>query len=292
MLGVLLIIFVTGVVSTIPMPVLAALPAESLPAGSYWVLSTVAHRSATDNGSWTADYNWTEKITIGGHAANNLTMTYDYQGGSWSATATGAWVQPNGGESTRGTYNAETNDYTIDTATGKYTQVSNNNYKGYIGGNCIWLIDTEGLSVGSVLQDYNVTSSEHINVNGVDIDTWVLTYTCNSCNGWWRSGGDYAKGPETWTLHYDKNYGVLLRVDVEGNYQFASGGWNETRRQEGQTTYTNIDFNPSTPSHFLSQLFSQPYLLGGIAAVLIAAGVAVVKLRKGAPPPPPPPPRY
>jgi hypothetical protein len=115
------------------------------------------------------------------------------------------------------------------------------------------------------------------------VDTWVLTYTVQNATGWWRSGDTYSTGPETWTYSNDKQYGFALASSTHGSYEFTrqGGGWNETRDQTAQVSDTNINFPQSSGIYFHFQIGglteAQPYLLGGIIFILVAAFLMVLR---------------
>lgn len=267
-LNVIIFLVVVSTLWTIPVPV-AAHPVQSLPVGSYWTVSTTNHRTTTgsgsDSGTFTRDEKWTEKFTVRSHDANTITITDDYEGGSWSSTASDTWVKANGGATSQGQWPSSTNDYTINAATVNVTAVSNNDYKDDVGQGIYFLINPQGLSVGNTVNigdDYKVSSSQRIKVKGVDVDAWALTWTCDGCNGYWNATGTYSKGQETWTNYCDKTYGIFLGLRASGNYEFTrqGGGWKETMASTSQVSDTNINFSRSSTPSFLMQ----PYVLGGI----------------------------
>jgi len=276
-------IFLVAVVfvsCTSPKPVSATSPVQSLPLGSYWGGNGTIHRTlaGTENytGTWTSDTEYNNKFTLANHSTNSITISYEYSG-SWSNRATDTWSKRSGGESNHGTTAPVRFDYTIDTETMKIIAVSDNTYRGLVGGLALQLIDPQSVNqVGTLSRDWyglavtwTIGESETINVNDAQMDAWPLSHSGNGY-GSWHVGNNYSTGMETITYLYDKNYGIAVGRTSTGNFNYTGkgGSWSETLFDKFHVTDSNVFYRPSTFS-----ILMKPSLLVLIAVIMIAVAV-------------------
>lgn len=188
--------------------------------------------------------------------------------------------RPNGGESNQGS-SSVTVDYTIDFSNLRITAVSDNDYRADVGSLTWFLINPQGLSQGGTVTHpwYGTdarfsVASQTANVKGVNLDAWSLNYT-GQATGYWHVEDVYPKGPETFTYFYDTAYGILLGRSVSGSFTLTGegGGWTETLSETAQFEDSSLDF--SKPSFFF-----QPYILGGIAVVIVLIVLAFLVMRR------------
>ena len=286
-LKVLILVSLMVIIATISTPVTNAHPSDLLPVGSYWTLTNQVHQELTGtgsfNGTWSRDEKYDVTFSILTHDSHTITVRVrEAQDDTWSSNATDSWVKLNGGATNHGTVNPLINDYTIDTTTLMVIGVSNKNFTNSVGEYSYVIINPQGLSVGSqvpISMGFDrVDPSQSVSIEGVNVDSWMLTWTGSHERGYWHDGNTYSRGPEMWTEYYDKTYGLRLAHATHGIYRFNGhgGGWRETKNWTSQAAETNITFSRSSSSPTLFQ----PYVLGGIAAVVAIIIVAFLTTRR------------
>jgi hypothetical protein len=297
-LGVLLVVTMLLISMLVP-PATRASTEQYLPVGSWWTVTGSYHWTTTGlggySGSWTQDENLTDRFSVLSHTANSTTISW-HESESWSSTATGTWIMPNGGETSQGTQSM-TVDHTIDTATFKVIAVSDKYHEEEVGHPAWFLMNPKAPSQGSTVMfgwyvpstdarnatltdvPWSVGKVETINIKGTRVSAWSLTYTGEHL-GYWQHGGVCSKGRQTITMLFDANYGIFLRLSTSGNFSFASSArdkWNEASSATRKITDTNLTL--SVPAAVKTDHTQTYVTLGAVAGVLVLAmaGVAVAK---------------
>jgi hypothetical protein len=284
---------IMSMVSVLPIPVSAVSSVQSLPIGSYWSGSGTIQRTLQGTGSyagtWSEDSTYTRKFTIVNQEGNTVTTSEEYSG-SWSATATGAWVKRNGGELKQGTIAPVRVDYTINLTTMNFTAVSSKTglAAARLVGHLTWLfIDPQSVSPGGTVSLYRagstvpfaVAASQIIRINGAGVDTWLLTYT-GPANGTWHVGNNYAMGNETDTFLYDKAYCIAVGWANTGNFSYAEegGSLTETISYYFRVSDSNVAFSKlrGTDTSHPVQITRTAQDALVIVAVMLAALVLVL----------------
>jgi hypothetical protein len=220
------------------------------------------HRTASGSGNyggtWKEDGEETWKFLV--KDQNDTSITVSLEGLlSWSSTATGSWIEPNGGAANHG-QDPVSESYTVDKTTLEITAVCDGCTEDWMGHPAWFMLNPTAPRQGDTLQfgwwkaNSDAKSSTLINVpftvgvqsvviKGVSLQSWVLTYSGNQL-GFWRVGDVYSKGTTTDNELFDVVYGVNVGWSESGQYEYtgSGGGWTETYSSEGHVGDTNLTF--------------------------------------------------
>ena len=274
-----------------------------LKVGDWWSIKGAYHwtstGSGTDSGTWTEDGQYTEKFTVTSLDSNTITISYHYSD-SWSSTATGGYIEANGGSTNKDT-STETANYVIDLSSFNVLNATEKG-KNWIGYPTMILVNPAGLQEGATVQrgwwmpsndaksdavklvTWSVGTPQTIPIKGQTVNAWSLSYTGQRLGYWYGSNSKvYPTGPQTDTRLYDSIYGIFVGISSSGEFRLEkqNGGWTETYSETSRIDDTNLAFSvPTTEvTPFFVSSTSLMAIIGLVAIIAIVGAWLVMRSR-------------